>query len=286
MGFRESSLLLKNLIDAGALWHGDGEQSNCNKIDQGCYSGPQRADTGREGPPAQSASLQSFPSLQSFLQILAHAGLHEFLFDPAQAPVNTIPLLLPTMSLNHICNQKLFNTQQADSPLYIWIGKEAWPSPYILKHSRSLFIDVDSDKNKSWSIFTALKCIAVTGVFAHLNKASFALTRRLSLVAKDNKTRAFLFRDIKNITQKSAAHSRFIISQMPSDQGAPTWRVTLTQIREGWNRGAAEYINDQIPKLAEWIIQMRQDEETVSFNLSAIIPERAGTKTETLALAS
>jgi hypothetical protein len=251
-------LPLIKLIDDGAIWHGDG-----------CISNP------------KTTELSPHHTLDSFLQILAHSGVHEFLFDAGNAPAKNIPLLLPTISLNLI-----FNKEQTDSPLYLWIGKDVWPSPYILKNSRSLFIDVDSDKNKSWSIFTALKSMAVTGVIAHLNRATFPLTRRLSLIAKEHKTRAFLFRDIKNITQKTAAHSRFIINQIPSQSGAPTWRITLTQIREGWDRSAIEYINEQIPKLAEWIIEMRQDEETVSFNLSAIIPERDGTTTETLALAS
>lgn len=262
-------LLLTKLIEDGAIWHGDGCTSNQKTIE-----------------------LSSHHTLDSFLQILEHPGVHEFLFDEATSPARNIPLLLPTMSLNQIFNAEQIplgeshNETQHNSPLYLWIGKDVWPSPYILKNSRSLFIDVDSDKNKSWSIFTALKSMAVTGVVAHLNKAPFPLTRRLSLIAKEHKTRAFLFRDIKNITQKTAAHSRFIINQIPSQTGAPTWRITLTQIREGWDRSAIEYVNEQIPKLAEWIIEMRQDEETISFNLSAIVPERDGATTEALALAS
>jgi hypothetical protein len=293
MSFADNYTLLTKLIDDGAIWHGDGATASYKKTPHSPLLGS-----------ALESSLEysKGSSLQSFLQILAHPGVHEFLFDEGNAPAKNIPLLLPTMSLNQIFNaeqiipgERPSNTRQydthhdnnqQDSPLYLWIGKEVWPSPYILKNSRSLFIDVDSDKNKSWSIFTALKSMAVTGVIAHLNRAPFPLTRRLSLIAKEHKTRAFLFRDIKNITQKTAAHSRFIINQIPSQSGAPTWRITLTQIREGWDRSSIEYINEQIPKLAEWIIEMRQDEETVSFNLSAILPERDGTTTETLALAS
>lgn len=182
---------------------------------------------------------------------LSTGNIHEF-FVGSLEPVH----YLPTPPLG-ILSQITANAISTDSPLALWIGKNCWPSPFVLQACAAsqhtmlqscvlqhcVFIDPPNHRLSLWATEAALRHGGIRIVISALRAPSFTTTRRLSLAAARGNSVGILIRSIKEQDCASTAHTRWIIRPVRSASAAPCWQVQLIQ-----SKGPR-------PQKNEWVIE-------------------------------
>lgn len=107
-----------------------------------------------------------------------------------------------------------------------WIGKECWPSPYVLYRyfpsslllKSCIFIDAEADTEKLSLLDIILRSPATFAVTTHLKKLSIAQSKRLSLAINSQNTShgrfAFICRPPNAESSLSTAHTRWRLSPL------------------------------------------------------------------------
>ena len=175
---------------------------------------------------------------------LPSAATHEFIMlppatdIPAYPPV-TVPLILAERSFTqHI------NKQTQEAPFLVFIGKQCWPSIYLIQslflyhqqtlpriiQSQILYLDPPEQKH-FWCIEKSLRSAAVSTIVSTLRYCPPALSRRFSLLARHHGTTALFIRPPSELPSKGFFYSRWTIAHTPSAHPGPVWRVHLRHIQ-------------------------------------------------------
>ena len=120
------------LFERGVVW--TGESSHINSA------------------PSAAAATFGIPEIDCELALggLGYGAIHEWLVSPDAANKIFAPILLTTS----------LAAQAASKQKYlIWIGRESWPSPFLIEkfYQNCLFIDPQNEKLKLWAFDTALR---------------------------------------------------------------------------------------------------------------------------------
>jgi len=172
----------------------------------------------------------------SFIEKIAKEGLpcgsiHEFSFDIStlKSSRRIPPFTLITYFLSRVCSQK------PGKALIVWIGKDLWPTPYLLQKANalenSIFINPPNEKLRLWAIETALRSPAVAGVVADGKNFRFSLTRRFALAATKSQAVGFFMRPLEELLSPSASFSKWKISSSYSDSSHPWFQLELVTIK-------------------------------------------------------
>jgi hypothetical protein len=120
-----------------------------------------------------------------------------------------------------------------------WVGKECWPSPYVLYRyfpsslllKSCIFIDAEADTEKLSLLDIILRSPATFAVITHLKKLSMAQSKRLSLAINSQSTSygrfAFICRPPNEENSLSTAHTRWSVSPLHLTQRGSSLRVNL-----------------------------------------------------------
>jgi hypothetical protein len=120
-----------------------------------------------------------------------------------------------------------------------WIGKECWPSPYVLYRyfpsslllKSCIFIDAEADTEKLSLLDIILRSPATFAVTTYLKKLSIAQSKRLSLAINSQSTShgrfAFICRPPNAEKALSTAYTRWRISPLSLTQKDTSLRTNL-----------------------------------------------------------
>ncbi|MGA1191477.1 MAG: hypothetical protein ACO3XO_04270, partial [Bdellovibrionota bacterium] len=120
-----------------------------------------------------------------------------------------------------------------------WIGKECWPSPYVLYRyfpsplllKSCIFIDAEADSEKLSLLDIILRSPATFAVTTYLKKLSIAQSKRLSLAINSQSTShgrfAFICRPPNAEKALSTAYTRWRISPLSLTQKDTSLRTNL-----------------------------------------------------------
>ena len=127
-----------------------------------------------------------------------------------------------------------------------WIGKRCWPTPQLLEQnitwqseiasggevswpwkSRSVFINPQSKDARLWSAVQALKNPSVFAVVADCSGFDLHAMRRLQLAAEFGNTLGLMVRPPWEEQMPSAAHTKWRVSPLRSEEGHLAWNLEL-----------------------------------------------------------
>lgn len=180
---------------------------------------------------------------------IAAGAIHEWMFDDA---LDSPPLIIPAYLAANLLRQN------EDARSVFWIGKDVWPSPYLLAQrdplllSRSVFLDPPSEKIRLWCLETALRSSASRAVVASVSNFTLAQTKRLSLAAAYSGATGFIIRKKEELSLPSSALTRWIVKPTPSETATPSFLLHLARCK-----GAS-------PIQREWKVQI--SDETISLS--------------------
>lgn len=178
---------------------------------------------------------------------------------------------------------------QRSGKLVLWIGRECWPTPYLLEHalqsvavrsndaqqslhdqfSHAVFLNPPSPRLRLWAVELALRSPAVAAVIAPLTQLSFATTRKLALAAREGGGLGIIVRPYTEIAQRSAAWSKWRMQPAPTEGSDPRWQLSLCRLR-----------NREMEKV-EWLIESRYEEgKALSLHLLPSMVSRSSTPSE------
>lgn len=170
------------------------------------------------------------------------------------------------------------------SKFVVWIGRDIWPTPYLLEQtmyitvqegarsvsksliSNCLFIDPPNEKLKLWALELALRSPAVSVAIASCKKLSFATTRKLSLLARKSQALALLFCDAKSLRAPSSAFSRWHIETVSSASTTPCFRIQLLKCK-----GAQPRISSWVVELQEGVCSYEHRQQTLSLHIPSAV---------------
>lgn len=198
---------------------------------------------------------------------------------------STPPCSIFALAAGNLLRQ--LNSQQQALPKYIaWIGRDIWPTPYLLEQTmppsmqertnsvsksllpqcllsqclfpQCLFIDPPNEKLKLWAIELALRSPAVAVAVASTKRLRFAISRKLALTARGNDALCFLFCDKKALSSPSAAFARWHIDPIAGSSSAPCFHLQLLKCK-----GAQ-------PRISSWMVELREGVSTYGSNQPAL----------------
>lgn len=181
---------------------------------------------------------------------LRRGGLHEWLgvADPASSSSGDRPSpWMPALAITtHLAIRALRSDVRA-SGVAVWIGRRSWPYPHLLARAgsslleRCLFVDPPDAGARVWAIDLALRSPAASVVIADASGLDMASSRRLQLAAEAgaiaaNRTGSMgglglLLRPWREMSNLSAAWTRWLIRREPSVGNWPRWRIELLRNR-------------------------------------------------------
>lgn len=202
-------------------------------------------------------------------------GLHEWFGMEEAASRRWLP---PLCILTHLAWQAL--DHRSLSPWTVWIGKSCHPYPRILIRGddrrlleRSLFVAPRDVTTRLWAIDLALRSPAVGCVIADGSALDRAATQRIQLLARKQTKAVFAARPTKEISELSAAQTRWRVCIAPAEKGkaagsvTPRWKVELLRCK-----GMRPV---KVPR--EWRLEWNRAEGAV--HLSARLVDLAGAQT-------
>jgi hypothetical protein len=174
-------------------------------------------------------------------------------------------------------------------PYLIWIGKDTWPSPFLLHQllgahfpsneieQRCIFVDPPNQRIALWAIENALRTPSIAVVIASCASLSFATSRRFSLAARTYGTLGLLLRASSYIHETTSSYSKWVVwhsalhahglnrSSPSSSQlsSSTLTKATLSNLAEtssthpSWNI-SLQRIKGSMPHPAEWIIEAHE----------------------------
>lgn len=199
--------LLDTLLKTGALWHAEEKSSDQQKC---------------------AAEDLFLP------QGLPQGTVHEWFSGKADKRAPRVPPLSIISLVVKNSLESLLSSSPKHPGLILWIGKSAWPTPYILKEvggeldliSRSLFVAPQNKKQKLWAIDAGLRSSGVAAVIAECESLPCSLSKRFSLAAKQGGAIGFIIRKTSDLAVPSAAMTRWVVTPMLAES-APRWEVEL-----------------------------------------------------------
>ena len=175
---------------------------------------------------------------------LAPAATHEFIMKPAREgipafPPCTLPLLLAERNFSrHI------NHHTAQAPLLVFIGKQCWPSIYVLyslfHHHQALLPDIfyssmlflDPPETKlHWCIEKSIRSPAVSTIVSVLEPCPLALTKRFALLSKHHGTSVLFIRPPAALGSRGFFFSRWTLEHLAAFSSGPAWQLQLQSIQ-------------------------------------------------------
>jgi hypothetical protein len=129
----------------------------------------------------------------------------------------------------------------AELRFIFWIGRDVWPSPHTLAQiaqgenrkgaffGQNIFIDVANEKERLWSVETALRSPAAALVIAPLSTPSLTVSRRLLLAAERGGGVGLLSIPRQMQAATTAALSRWEVTPVPSPSDYARWRLALVK---------------------------------------------------------
>ena len=174
----------------------------------------------------------------------------------------------PLAVLSHLAWQAFESHAQGGGlPWVVWIGKRCWPYPRWLirpRHGQDadlrllrhvIYVDPPDAASRLWAIDLAARSSAVTAVVADGSGFDMAATRRLQLVAAEHETTILLARPPREITQLSAAATRWVVTHRPVqavERTCPRWRLTLLRCKGGALAGVSNFAGQSMFWDVEW----------------------------------
>ncbi len=173
------------------------------------------------------------------------------------------PLMLFSYLAGRALRQKVVLDQSSKAVKHahyiIWLGKECWPTPYILHKtvhdlSRCVFIDPPDKKLALWALekiaaSPATAVLITSALITDYCNSSTALSRRFALLAERSGALILLIRDPQDFKQSSSAKSRWLVTFAQSNSMNPCFQLDLVTWkgaqprRRSWNlecRGSIE----------------------------------------------
>lgn len=209
---------LSALLQSGALWKGAASESVIS-----------------------SANVEALPfGVEAIDTCLPHHGLtqgviHEFALENELtkktkriwfAPV----ALLATFVLNYAVEKKTLKVS--------WIGRSCWPSPSLLKKTlgedwqeRCFFIDAQNKKERLWSAIENISSPAIHITIADGEGLPFLATKQLAHVARRHNAQLIIVRPPWELSQRSAAYSKWLLKPLRSETDSTTYNLELRYIK-------------------------------------------------------
>ncbi len=181
--------------------------------------------------------------------------------------------LPPLGMLIHIAHRAMTAGSNQGRSRVLWIGRRLWPYPRSLINplgtdrsllERSVFVDPPSRDERVWAIDLALRCGAVAAVIADGSGLTMAESRRLQLGAAAGRTLGLIARPEWELSQLSAARTRWRVGPARSGTNEPRWVVELLRCK------GARLREDARRWLAWW------ERETGFVHMAADVPDRPG----------
>ena len=189
---------------------------------------------------------------------------HEFILAGSTSHNSApfLPATLPTFFASTLL-------QAAPGKTALWIGREAWPAPFLLEQltgelfDRCIFINPSTEQELLWAVDTALRSPAVAVVVTTIKKLSLPLTRRFAMSARQSGATAF-FLGHKQTRLPLATHSAWTMTPKPSATHSACWSLELLRMK-----GVQ-------PSQSVWTIDVNTEvnDETVSLALSPSLADR------------
>lgn len=188
----------------------------------------------------------------------------------------------------------------------LWIGKECWPSPYLLQKTlpfpellaACLFIDVASEEDRLWAIDTALRSEASFATIAYLPKLTISQSKRFSIALEKSNRFAFLLRPPEARSKPTTSATRWEArpykapTASPEAPPLPAWHLSLTKQKgkQSLKRNWVVQLDEEFFSHEQYRITTRQEgiqQEDISIrdshdgDLSAgMVSESSGTLTQ------
>jgi hypothetical protein len=162
----------------------------------------------------------------------------------------------------------------------VWVGRRCWPHVRLWERlngvfsglpeaipgflpgkspgaGRSFFVDVVSDADRLWAMDLALRCRSVAVVVGDGSGLDMASSRRLQLAAQFGGGLGLIVRPRSELSELSAASTRWLVEPLAGVTGRPRWSLTLLRRKglgpiRGLNR---EPIREPIRCLNRGLIQ-------------------------------
>lgn len=169
---------------------------------------------------------------------LQRGMLHELSSEPDSFGYAVPPLSVSTLIADRALDSRV--SQQSSGKVAVWIGREVFPTPFILNRSsiaieNCIFVDPANTKLVLWALLYALRSPAVGVVVADCRmleeKLTLSMTRRLTLAANSSNATALLIRNSVDRSKPSAAHSRWKVQATYSSTTDPRFELTLVSCK-------------------------------------------------------
>ncbi|MCO6429364.1 MAG: hypothetical protein J5J00_00760 [Deltaproteobacteria bacterium] len=189
-------------------------------------------------------------------------------WDTSRPPLTILASLFGNLISNCTEERKGF------SKVILWIGKECWPSPYLLAQCHgsalfhnsllqsSLFIDPAGSESRKWCFETALRSPAVAAAVCYLKGVNLTLSRRFAIAAKMGGALGALIRPEKESGLASAAATRWIVRSVRSPTPHPRWELNLLKQK------------GKQPNRASWIIESHE-EQKISLHIPSDVADQS-----------
>jgi len=198
---------------------------------------------------------------------IAAGALHEWFGDGDEESRNS-PWLPPLAVLSHVAHRATLTDRRST----IWVGRHCWGyAPALIgadesKRSfveRSILIDATTLDERAWAIDLALRCPAIAAVIADGTGLKLAITRRLQLAAASGGALCLLLRPPWELSELSAAKTRWRVRSERSENTEPRWTVELLRCKG---------VRPMREEGARWIVRL--EDETGHVSLVAAAGER------------
>ena len=180
---------------------------------------------------------------------LARRAVHEWFGSDRSADRPWTP---PVCILVHLAWQAILSEKEVSQ--VVWVGRCVWPHPKWLVRcdeqgrsllQRSIFVDptVHSGAGgrtrglRLWAIDVALRNPLVSMVIADGSQLNMAATRRLLLAAEVNNGLGLLARPASELTERSAATTRWRVDYASSTESSARWTIELLRNRSAHRWG-------------------------------------------------
>lgn len=218
---------LSALLQSGALWKGSAIES-----------------TSESAMSSARVEVLSF-GVEAVDSCLPHHGLkqglvHEFALENELtrktkriwfAPVALLATFVSNCTLD-TCGVDRKNLKTS------WIGRSCWPSPSLLKKTlgddwqeRCFFIDAGNKKERLWSTIENISSPAIHMTIADGEGLPFLATKQLAHVARRHNAIVIIVRPPWELSQRSAAYSKWLLTPIRSETDSTTYKLELKYIK-------------------------------------------------------
>lgn len=217
---------------------------------------------------------------------LPFGAIHECSFEANKisAPRSLFCILLAQALKHH------YHTHPFQKYL-LWIGREVWPSPFLLRQtlcaerdlfSQCLFLDPRSPQELLWVLDIVLRSHAVWGVVTTSPPLSLSISKRFSLLVENCERIAFFLSDTKKVLPHRAFASRWSLSPVvPQSLATETHgEASLFRLKLLTRKGSI-FFSSHHTQHNSWILEVpheRQGASSLSLRLFSELVDSALSK--------